>query len=87
VVDRAASDGIALLDRPFHGGDSTVTRQQGRVKSDASQSRACKCIAADARMAMCRHDQIGSFGDGFGWNNRRIIEHDDIQARGLRRHG
>ena len=37
-------------------------------------------------MAVCGHDQIGSFGDGFGWNNRRIIERDNIQACGLRHH-
>src|SRR6202158_1368754 len=62
VVDRAASNGIALLDRPFHGGDSAVTRQKRGMKSDASQSRARKCLGADTRMAVGGHDESGA-----GW--------------------
>src|SRR5215218_4307882 len=47
VVDAAAGDRIAALDRPFDGGDAAMARQEGGVVADRRLARLGHCVRCD----------------------------------------
>ena len=85
VIDGASRDRVAFLDRPFHGRDAAMPRQQRRVIADAAQARVGQRLVAHARVRVRGDDEIRARGDGFSRHDLRILEHVDFDPGRLRR--
>src|SRR3979411_1056034 len=72
MVHGAAGDRIALPDRPFDRRDATVPREERGVIPSPSELCRVQGLLADARMAVSRHDQVGTLSDFRGDDELRI---------------
>src|SRR5437660_5984833 len=80
MVNRAARNGIALLDRPLDRGDAAVARQQRRVIADSAEPRARERFAADTRMGVRSYDEVGSSRNRRSGNDLGIGRHIHVDA-------
>src|SRR3569623_3126491 len=82
MIDLAASDRIAFIDRPLDSRDTTMPRQQRGMIADAAKARCGERAFRHLRMAERGDDEIGARRNLRSLDHLRMCLHVHMETRG-----